>query len=425
MSNKVQVEKFFNAMLVQQPLADFLVFKAKAREILDICRPVRLQDGKELASYGDMEILVSKVTSGTQREKNKQQINQIKDYITSGDAAFPNTIILGANLDANGYRIVNEDKNKWTLSDDKLYVPFGSFKASIIDGQHRILGFQKLLEEDSDHEVLDMELVCSLYLDLPLTYHAQIFTHINSTPRRVNRNLIYQLYQIDMDEKSPECWSAEVLAVYMAKALDSDESSPIRDRVKLSVKEKEILNDWNFTFAALVEGILPLLSTNPMRDKNTLSTITRGKSKNDKIVYAERNSLDGIEDIAPFRNLYLKQKDSTIYNEILKFIKVINKHLIQPKDTVFRKSVGLSACFMAYKELLLFSKCNSSEVIAQLDRNLCDLNLDEIPDIASTKLQGILKNTILFIVGPSLGYPTKSVKFNIKDKGLYQKLTRN
>jgi DNA phosphorothioation-associated DGQHR protein 1 len=420
----IEKELNLSAMEISQPLADFYVFTIKAIDLLNICIPVRLEDSEELETYGDVEVPFSKITTGTQRKENVKQVGQIRDYIISGDAAFPNTIILGANLNEEGFRISKEDKCRWSFDKGQLNIAKNSFKASIIDGQHRVLGFKKLKEDDPTNEFLQMDIVCSLYLDLPLTYHAQIFTHINSTPRRVNRNLIYQLYQIDMDEKKPGCWSPEVLAVYMARALDNDKNSPFENRLRLSVKEKKLKFGWCYTFASIVEGILPLISTSPVRDKNRLASETKKCSNDDELVYSVRSVLKDIEDGAAFRQLYLEQKDSSIYNNILKFVVIINQILIEPKDSVFRKSIGISACFMALKEALIISGASFEEVIQAFENNLTRFDLQNLSDIPSTKLQGIIKNTMIQLVGNELNINLKNIKLNIKDVAVYKTLIK-
>lgn len=416
------IKKEVNKQVIKlsQPLSDYFVFSIKARDLLEICEPVRLEDGKELEDYGSLEVPFSKVSTGTQRKENSKQVAEIKEYITSGDAAFPNTIILGANLNDKGFLLSEEDKVRWSVDNSNLNIPAGSYKASIIDGQHRVLGFKKLLSENENSKYLDMDVLCTLYLDLPLTYHAQIFTHLNSTPRRVDRNLIYQLYQIDMDAKKPECWSPEVLAVYLARSLDSDTKSPLKDRLKLSVKERELQEGWRYTFSSVVEGILALLSSNPKTDKNTLSIETRRLSKNmDKYYFASRTVLDDISDSSPFRKLYLEQKDSTIYKYILSYVNVIDKKLISKGDSVFRKSIGFSACFLAFKEILTNTNASPDRVIDVICHKLDEINFDSLPEIPSTKVQGILKNVIILLVKDELSIDKKLININIKDKNIY------
>ncbi|MDD9195739.1 DGQHR domain-containing protein [Aliivibrio sp. S3MY1] len=416
----IQKEINKKVMKLSQPLSDYFVFSIKAKELLKICEPIRLEDGDEVDNYGLLDVPFSKVSTGTQRKENVKQVAEIKEYIVSGDAAFPNTIILGANLNDKGFLLDSEDEKRWIINGDELSIPTASYKASIIDGQHRVLGFKRLFNEDENNEYLDMDVLCVLYLDLPLTYHAQIFTHLNSTPRRVDRNLIYQLYQIDMDEKKPECWSPEVLAVYLARTLDSDIGSPLKDRLKLSVKDRELKDGWKFTFSSVVEGLLCLISSNPKKDKNILATETRVLSEDkDKYKFAKRDVLSAYIDSAPLRELYLNQKDSTLYSLILKYIKVMDEKLISKEDSVFRKSIGFSACLLALKEILLRSNAEPNEVIEIIERNLVRINFDFLPSIPSTKVQGVLKNTIILLVKDELNLDKKSINIKIEDVKLY------
>lgn len=408
---------------LSQPMSDYYVFSIKAKELLQICEVSRLEDGTEEEIYGQLSIPFSKIKSGTQRKMNSQQVLQIKDYITSGDAAFPNTIILGANLDDKGFLIKGDDKRRWEVNNNELKIPKTSFMASIIDGQHRVLGFQRLFDESPNNEFLNMDILCAVYLDLPLTYHAQIFTHINATPRRVDRNLIYQLYQIDMDEKTPESWSPEVLSVYLAKAIDTDENSPLRDRLKLSVKERPLQDGWRYTFAAVVEGLLMLISSNPKRDKNILARATRIKSKDKgEIVFANRSILSEQPDSAPLRKLYLEQKDSTIYSFILRYVKIIHKNLLSGEENVFQKSIGFTACFQALKDILELSGKSKDSVLDSIENNIHRINLDKLPETPSTRVQGILKNLIILIVKDELGIKSKDINIKATDVDIYRDL---
>ena len=81
-----------------------------------------------------------------------------------------------------------------------------------------------------------MELLCSVYLDLPLAYHARIFTNININQKRVDKNLAYNLFQFDMEQGEPETWSPETLAVYFARVLEKDNDSPFKGKIKLGVE---------------------------------------------------------------------------------------------------------------------------------------------------------------------------------------------
>lgn len=407
----------FNTIKVSQPLADFYVFSIKAKDLLDICESVRLVETDEVEKYSDLEIPFAKV-SGTQRPTNNKKINQIKDYILSGDASFPNSIILGANINNNGF--LDESELKWSVNENgELIIPANSNVSAIIDGQHRVLGFKKVFDEDPNNENLDMDVVCSLFLDLPMSYHAQIFTQINSTPLRVNRNLIYQLYQIDMDKKKPELWSPEVLSVFMARGLDNDERSPFFRKIKMSVKNNSETNiKPQYTFATLVESILFLISENPMADKTILATESSNLSAQiTEQTYATRDVLSQRKDKAPLRELYLKQKDNTLYNIILNFTKIINENLLQ-EDSIFKKSIGLRACFLALLDVLLENQSDYDDALVKIDKGMKIISLSNLPKTPSTKVQGVLKNIILFSIKKTCNIQYK-IKIEMADRHYY------
>jgi hypothetical protein len=46
-----------------------------------------------------------------------------------------------------------------------------------------------------------MSLVCSVYFDLPRPFQAQLFATINSTQKRVDRSLTYELFGYNIVEE--------------------------------------------------------------------------------------------------------------------------------------------------------------------------------------------------------------------------------
>src|SRR5690606_19054201 len=119
-------------------------------------------------------------------------------------------------------------------------------------------------------------LLCSIYLDLPKAYQAQIFAVINSTQRAVNKSLTYELYGYNIDEESSSIWSPDKLAVYISRNLNIDPESPFQSRIRISpivgddLKESLVAKNWKVSTAVVVEGIIRLISTNPRRDSNDL-----------------------------------------------------------------------------------------------------------------------------------------------------------
>lgn len=146
---------------------------------------------------------------GTQRLIKESRLKEIADYINRVDSSFPNSIILAANYDSStGF---DRDESEYIDSDDEgiptdkskawfveksedgyytLTIPAEKKLAAIIDGQHRLFAFAKAEIQARN----STDLLCSVYLDLPKALQAQIFATINSTQKRVDRSLTYELF---------------------------------------------------------------------------------------------------------------------------------------------------------------------------------------------------------------------------------------
>ncbi|MUK68425.1 DGQHR domain-containing protein [Aliivibrio fischeri] len=378
----IDKEYEFPCVEVKQGFGTFYACAIKARDLLKLCEPIRAKVMEEEYSHEAIDISVSK-TAGTQREVHTTRPKQIAEYIKSGSASFPNSIIIGANISENGF--LDEPKErKWRYSNGKLIIDKGALTSAVIDGQHRLKGFETLDEEQSE---LDDELLCSIYLNIPMTYHAQIFSTINSTQRKVNKNLIYQLYQIDMDEKKPEYWSPEVLSVYLSRALGSDDKSPLARRLNLAVaSEKEVADgDWKASFSVVVEGVLKYFSSDPKGDRNLFY------SRSDKVNEVERVYLKN--DASPFRNLYLDGKDKQIYLFFLEYFKVFFDCVEKFDDTAFKSSVGIDAILSSGLEILTFLSKNEFE--NNLGTSLLAIDYASLPKDKTSSNRSLLRNVII------------------------------
>lgn len=153
-------------------------------------------------------------TSGIQRDIKGGKVKEIKKYIDQDDATFPNAIIIAIQndpLDEEPTYRLNEER---TTLDIKLQ----SGIANILDGQHRLSGF------DPDNETF--ELPVSIFLDLSLGEQAKIFATINSKQTKVDLTLVYDLFGIT-DDRTPE-----KLAYHIVEHLNSDPSSAWRKKIK-------------------------------------------------------------------------------------------------------------------------------------------------------------------------------------------------
>lgn len=151
---------------------------------------------------------------GIQRDKNLHKIEEIKRYLSDDKlATFPNTIIIAIrdDLDTEAPLFVIDE-------DDKLSIALESDIANIIDGQHRLAGF----EENDDI----FELPVAVFLNLPLGEQAKLFAKINSTQTKVNLDVVYENF-FKSEERSREKTS-----FYIVKSLNEKVDSPWYGKIK-------------------------------------------------------------------------------------------------------------------------------------------------------------------------------------------------
>ena len=328
------------AILVEQPLGSFYVAKLPARLLLEVC----FSDVLKAISTNDP--VRPYHLDGTQREQQVKRLSQIGNYIDRDDSAFPNAIILAANIRPEDGLVEeaplgeqglaelpgasDEEKvlaegvgrvdRRWTVTDDDkgcswLRIPTGDKLAAVIDGQHRLWGFTyaDLLER------LEMDLSCSIYMDLPKPFQAQLFATINSNQKRVDKSLTYELFGYNVEDEAPEYWAPDKLAVYLTRRLGAEADSPLKGRISIAPRKDAALvdllgtNDWKVSTAVIVDGILRLISSNPKTDANAMLTPVR----------SARATLDqdgARRDRSPLRPAFIANEDAVIYQMVKNFL---------------------------------------------------------------------------------------------------------
>lgn len=197
------------ALRVQQRLGTFYVAVLPAELLLQVAASDSMRaimkpdgDGYEL--------------KGTQRLLQDKRLTEISDYINRVDSAFPNSIIIAANYDLeSGFdqgelEYISEettgapvdDSRVWSIeeADDGCYtltIPTAEKLAAIIDGQHRLFSFARAEKE----AMQSMDLLCSIFIDLPKALQAQIFATINSNQKKVDRSLTYELFGYNVSDE--------------------------------------------------------------------------------------------------------------------------------------------------------------------------------------------------------------------------------
>lgn len=163
---------------------------------------------KNLSRLKDLE-------NGIQRDLQQQKIKEIKEYLKTQDATFPNSIILAIQ---NNPAEDEDPAYKLNEEEGTLEIRLSPDVANILDGQHRLNGFDDLNNS--------FELPVSVFLDLSLGEQAKIFAKINSTQKKVDLSLVYDLFGMTEDR------NPEKVAYYVVQHLNTEINSPWNGKIK-------------------------------------------------------------------------------------------------------------------------------------------------------------------------------------------------
>lgn len=324
------------ALEVAQPFGVFYVTKLQAGMLLDVtfADPLRVT--------GDITAENVYRLKGSQRTQQLKRLHEIADFIATTEAAFPNSIILGANYNEDG-ELEEDEAVRWRVESRKgddclrLIIPTNRKLASIIDGQHRLNGF---LHASEDRQA--MELLCAVYLDIPHPYQAYIFATINFNQKKVDRSLAYELFGISLEDEPASAWSPDKTAVFLCRKLNMDQDSALHQHIIIAAQNEEILFrskpksvDWAVSTATIVDGLLKLFSAKPQKDRDLMYRHS----------IEERSRLVLEDDGTPLRNLYRNTNDLAIYTIVKNYFLAVRQVLWTraSERSYITKTVGLQA----------------------------------------------------------------------------------
>jgi DNA phosphorothioation-associated DGQHR protein 1 len=382
---------------VEQPLGEFFVTSLPASVLLQVAysNPLRVDEGNEKKGWY--------LLSGAQREPDEKRFREIAHYIDGTEAAFPNSIILGANYTKEGEYIgdpSNEDSFRaaWRIRHEsggqlRLLIPSSAQVAAIVDGQHRLNAFRYAGTDRSA-----MEMLCAIYLDLPIPYQAYLFATINFNQKKVDKSLAYELFGCDVDTEHPDSWPPEKLAVFLCRRLNVEEGSPFRHRIRVAAENREVLAEdasQLVSTATVVEGILALISQRPKADRDCmcLRPVSEGRSRKQLA-----------PDSSPLRELYLNSQDAVVYTLTRNFFAAIHQLLWSHATgrSYIVKTVGIQASFDLLKRLatdFVGSKDISEGVVRRRIRQLADVDFEDSFFQASGKGRVRIRNVMLLKLG--------------------------
>ena len=376
-----------SAIKVKQPLGEFYIAKIKAGELLKISTSSVARYDK----YGNLK--------GNQRPLDIKRLKAIANFIMSDEMSFPTSILVAANINDEGV-IIEDVKSRWTVEKTSLpdvynlVVP-DNISSLIIDGQHRLNAFKY-----ADPNCKEIELVCSIFIDLPNPYQAYLFATINGNQKRVDKSLALELFGYDVENEPQNTWSPEKLAVYLTRKFNFRKNSPLFQKIKLAplysdMDELVDKDQWLLSTAAMVEGIMSLISTNPQRDRDFLA-MKKNNMWGDKTRHALVNNGKPV-----LRDLYINSKDDELYSVLEKYFHSVKNILWDnaTENSVILKTIGISVLF----DIL-------QNIIEKYDiQDSYDLYINKIRDInyssnyfalsggGKTKLKRILRYQLGFI----------------------------
>lgn len=280
---------------VKQPMGEFYICSIQARDLCEITR----YDFRRLNTEIGFDSYL-----GIQREVSTKRTKDIAKYIATKDACFPTSVILAipgncARYDEKTCKLfiepfVDEENLENSIPYDKI--------AIVLDGQHRISGFK-----DSDYKS-DFEINVSIFIDIDISDQAYIFSTVNLAQTKVNKSLVYDLYDL-AKKRSPQ-----KLCHNIAIALDSDTDSPFHYSIKrLGVATEGRFNE-KITQATFVQSLIKYISDEPIRDRDLYL-------RDQKPPLADANLLKRII----FRNMFIQEKDFDIVDIIWNYFDAIKK----------------------------------------------------------------------------------------------------
>ena len=379
MTNKITYPYKTKALLVRQNIGNFFVAVLPAELLLevgfaDITRAEKNQNGFGYTLHG------------TQREKQKDRLRKIANYLDRNDSTFPNSIIIAANnnyengLDQEEHEYIDfENNNSFDGSNSKawfvkeieknqyeLTIPSSQKLASIIDGQHRLFAIAKA----SAGVIQNMDLICSIFLNLSKPFQAQIFATINSTQIKVDRSLTFDLFGYNVEEENEKYWSPEKLAVFLTRKIGTENNSPLKGRIMIAPKQDVNLlkltsaGGWMVSTAVIVDGFLRLITNNPKRDSDSMRT---GKNKT-------RTILSKSSDKSPLREYYCNGNDLLIYQMVFNYFYACNELLWKgsSEDSVITKTIGIQAIFDILRTRIVHKSLSQKDISVKFFSNIIE-----------------------------------------------------
>lgn len=261
-----------------------------------------------------------------QREQSKKRIKEIAEYLEKENTVFPNSIII--NLSS-----VSPDKESSDVIKVKRnYIEFNESDvvAMVIDGQHRLAGFNYVSNMMKKENLMDsFEVIVTIFIGLEVPQQAELFATINGKQKPVNKSILYDLSELTENEYT------ELMTTHLiVKWFNVDESSPWFAKIKMLGT-----GEGNISQSAFIDGLLPLLEDINLRKQS-------GKP------------------VPIFRSLFLRQEEEEIIAILYNYFKAFKEvfpNAWGDKKYILTKTTGLGAMLKLLPYFYYYLHSSNSE----------------------------------------------------------------
>lgn len=347
---------------VKQPIGDYFISSINYKDLIKIAEADIRKIDEEAQRDDSFDSYL-----GIQRKVSQNRVKEISEYVRTIDATFPTSIILHIeseekfihNKSISQYDPDYIDENIEDIeiipniiinADERVLMIRKNDKvARILDGQHRIEGLRQYILNYEDglfpEGLGDFDLNITIFIDLDIDDQAQIFSVINKAQTKVNKSLVYDLFEY-AKFRSPQKTAHDVV-----RLLNRMEGSPFYKRIKiLGTAENSELE--TIAQATFVELIIEYISINPMADRDVLKRSSFFKKHSLKRLESENEIKKYI-----FRNLFIDEKDEIIFQNIWNFFEAVREKWPTSWEenkagSILNKSTGIIALMRFYRSVV-------------------------------------------------------------------------
>ncbi|MGM8361012.1 DGQHR domain-containing protein [Flavobacterium sp. ARAG 55.4] len=279
---------------------------------------------------------------GIQRKLDtKRAKNEIGKYVNLVDATFPNSIILS----------ISSENAKYIENEGVLRILYKDDIAKVLDGQHRIAGFEHYNQSRGT-----FELIVTIYIDMELEDQAIVFATINKEQRNVSGSLVTDLFAF-AESRSPQKTGHNI-----ARALNNKEGSPFYNKIKILGNADS--SSETITQSTFVESLLKYITKDKQSDRDFYRR--NKEKKHAKLEYVDPKEADRLF----LRNIFIDDETDIKIAQIIwnYFWAVQQKWPIawnEPaNNNILNKSTGFIA-LMRFFKLAYLSFNKRDEVITK------------------------------------------------------------